>query len=319
MPGSSYSDCGETGSGKDIDFRFSKYFDVQAFGSTSGASKGRVTPLETLEDAFSVIHQELLTMLRILNKKAVGEDLPMPPLLKKAHQELRLGNVTGCDLQANGITLHYTNPLREHGVQYHLNYETGTDKLKLNVNFSAQNENQRWDKIAHFMVLLKVAGKFEIEEFDQSSRGVSYTFYLDGKDNFNSLASVLGTIELASSQIAQPTYGVPDMSLKAAYKVDNAQKGLKPIEDFRLIVEEFEKDCGIASMMKSSLVVGTLYALVEKDPSYVEAILKKCWERDVSYFYTTELSRQMLKAGHAVDTIATYALQSLFQAFRQAK
>ncbi|MBA2727267.1 MAG: hypothetical protein H0U49_03730, partial [Parachlamydiaceae bacterium] len=77
---------------ENLDLRFSKDFDVQAFGSSSGASEGRVLYPKTLEDAFSVIHQELLTMMRILNKNAVGENLPMPPLLKKAHEELRLGN-----------------------------------------------------------------------------------------------------------------------------------------------------------------------------------------------------------------------------------
>ncbi|MBA3603971.1 MAG: hypothetical protein H0W50_10120 [Parachlamydiaceae bacterium] len=292
---------------KNADLRFSKGFDVQAFGSSSGASKGRVVWPETLEDAFSAIHKELETMMRILNKNAVGEDLPMPPLLKKAHEKLRLGNAIGCDMQATGMTLHYSIPLREHGVQYHLSSETGSDKLKLGVRFSGGNENGRWDLIALFMVELKVFGKFDIRDFDINTKGVGYTFYLDRKDDFIILESILREVESASTTIA--SYGYHKM---ISEKVGNVEKELKPIEDPRLIVEQFEKNCGVNVMMRSRIVEEALKSLVEKDPSFVEAFLKKCWQTGkLDFFYNVQLPEQLLKGGHSENASTTYALQLL--------
>jgi hypothetical protein len=47
-----------------------------------------------------------------------------------------------------------------YGVQYHLSSRTGSDQATLAVRFSAQNENLRWNKIAYFLIALKVFGKF---------------------------------------------------------------------------------------------------------------------------------------------------------------
>ena len=264
----------------------------------------------TLEDAFSVIHQELLTMMRILNKNAIGNDLPMSPLLKLAHEKLKLGDGNGCDMQTIGMTLHYSKPLRDHGVQYQLSTETGSDKLKLKVRFSALNEHERWDKIAHFMISLKLAGKFDVREFEFNSMGVGFTFYLDEKDNFDSLESILRVVEVASTVIVSgPSHSMDDTFIE---KIDNSEKGLKPTKNLRLIVEQFEKDCGIISMMTNEKVIKALKLLVGEDPGFVEAILKKCWQNNISSnFINDKLPRLLLSAGHAENAVVTRALQFL--------
>jgi hypothetical protein len=298
---------------KEKDLRFSEDFDVLAFGSRSGASLGRVRSPKTLEDAFSVIHQELLTMLSILNKNAVGNDLPLTPLLETSLKTLNLGDATGYDLEEKGITLHFTSPLREHGVQYSLISKTDSDKLTLAVRFSAQNENDRWVKIANFMVTLKIEGKFDVGEFDITSRGVSFNIYLDATDNLISLKSILAKIETASTEIAQPRFGIPDMSREAASKVNNDQKGLKPIEDGHLMVEEFEKNCGIENLMSNFFARTILKYFVNTDPAFVEAILKKFWQtkNGLDVIATVSLPKMLLKAGYGASTMATRAMQLL--------
>ena len=49
--------------------------------------------------------------------------------------------------------------------------------MTLEVRYSAQNENGRWDKIAHFMTYLKIFGKFDVRDFALTSRGVGFTFH----------------------------------------------------------------------------------------------------------------------------------------------
>ncbi|HEV8052052.1 MAG TPA: hypothetical protein VGP47_06130, partial [Parachlamydiaceae bacterium] len=160
---------------------------------------------------------------------------------------------------------------------------------------------------------LKVAGKFDLKDFDLNSRGIGATFYLDGNDSFNTLMSILGTMERASTEIAQPRFGVPDISMNAALKVENTKKGLKPIEDARMIVDEFERNCGIASLMKSNFVNKLLNYLVEKDPAYVESVLKKCWLTDEfhPFSFIATLPKLLLKLNHSESVIATHALQLL--------
>lgn len=300
------------------DLRFSKNFDVQAFGSQSGASFEVISYTNeptTLEDAFSVIHQEMLAMMSILNKQAVGKELPLPSILKKTTEELSLGVLTGYDLTKGMTTLHFTHALREHGVQYHLSAKAGSDKAKLAVRFSTENQNLRWNQIVYFLITLKVFGKFDIGEFDLKSRGLGFTFNLDDKDNLKSLKTILSTIETASTEIAKPTkLGIPDMSIERASKMDNAQKNLKPFQDLRLVVQEFEKDCGIENMRDSQFLQAVLKNLVKTDPAFVEGVLKKCWQcksKGPSLFFTSVLPELLLKAGHAESTIAAHALSML--------
>ena len=299
---------------KAADFKFSQHFDVQAFGSRSGAVLGRVMYPATLEDAFSVIHQELLTLLGMLNQKACDKPIPMPPLLNNMIQELSLGSPSGTEFSSRGLSLHFTRPLREHGVQYTVHTQPRSDSATLVVRFSAQNENYRWDKIAHHVVALKILGKFDLTDMELSSRGVGFTFRVDEKDDLNSLHQVLVTLESASSAIAQPKYGLPDLGFEAIKKIKNEKKELPRIEDLKKRVQEVEKNCGLPSAMKCNYVLRDLINLVKTDPEFVESFLKKRWnsEPDESNaVLDITLPRSLAESGYAIDTICKRSMQLL--------
>jgi hypothetical protein len=294
------------------DLRFSRFFDVAAFGSRSGAALGRVQYPVTLEDAFSTIHQELLGVLAQLAKEAGGTELPKPPLVKSFLERMYLGQLTGIDLDSRKAAFHYTKPLREHGVQYHLSSRPGSDKLALEVRFSAANENDRWDKIIHYMITLKILGKFDLQDFELSDRGVGFTFHLDDKDDFKSVAKVLHTIESGSTSVASGG-GFGGMNLSEAQKVESSRKGLQSYRDGRQIIEEFEKDCGVASMISSPVIRQVVEKLVREDPAYVESVMKKAWRctQDFSPFFEQAVPGLLLDAGHAAGAISVRAVEMI--------
>lgn len=184
------------------DLRFSKFFDLTAFGSASGANHYRTKSPETLEDGFSAVHRELLRMLNLLLQRISGTFIPVPPLLKQVTESLSLGDAAGIELNTSGMTAHYTKTLREHGVQYHLSQPMGSEKVTLSIRFSAENEHDRWDRISHFVLFLKANGKFDMTDFEMGSRGVGYTFHLDARDDLATLRRVLLQIEEFSTNIA---------------------------------------------------------------------------------------------------------------------
>jgi hypothetical protein len=164
------------------------------------------------------------------------------------------------------------------------------------------------------MLALKVFGKFDLKDFEMGSRGISFTFYLDANDNIDSLAFILNSVETASTDIAKPRIGAEyDLSAKGAWSIQNASKQLLPIKDGRKIVQEYERVCGINSMLDSSRIQIILKRLVETDPAFVESFMKRAWQADIIYsssdwFLKRTLPEELIKAGHATGTICQHAL-----------
>lgn len=282
------------------DLRFSKDFDLMAFGSLSGASF--VSEPQSLEDGFSALHRELLTMLNLIFQQVSNRPIPMPPLLERVTTELRLGRAAGIELNAHGMTAYYTRTLREHGVQYRVNQPVGSESLTLSVRFSAQNEMHRWDRIAHCMLLLKIQGKFDVTDIELTSEGVGYTFHLDDNDNLDVLRELLFKFEQFSTEA--PDLGskakIPDISV-----FKNDKKGLVPWMDDRRIVQEFERGCGMESMLSNTFLLDHLKRAILEDPSFGEAFLKRAWladlNEDVQNHTDSTLPLILVKAGHAIE------------------
>lgn len=230
-------------------FKFSPGFDGMAYSSKIDSVRAEQHP-STLEDGFSVIHRELLGILNLLNESLSYDAISMVPLLRNITQRLHLGLGCGMELNLSGITVYYTEQLREHGIQYCLNQPIGREKATLSVRFSAVNEDNRWDIITHYMVLLKAFGKFDLSDFEIGSYGCGFTFHLDGKDNLQTLNHILQNIKVASNNIEGGTDLLPVSS------VNNDTKGSLPSSTNNVeIVKEIERYCGIKSMLADSMVV----------------------------------------------------------------
>jgi len=307
------------------DFAFSRDFDVNAFSSKSGAMLLRVELPQTLEDAFSAIHQELLTMLGILNHQAIGSEMRLPPLFARAIEELNLSShefsqrsaiLNGIDLNSKGVTYSFSRSLRDHGVQYQLHAPLGKNRLELRVRFSAENEGNRWEKIAQFMLMLKVTGKLDVDALQVSTCGVEYTIHLDSNDDFAAVNTILLNVEESTSSITD--YKSFDkgenrlVSLQAAQQVQNPRKQLKPVVVEEQIIQEFERVCTIASMLSCSLVQDCMRKLVTKNPAFVVSFMQKAWRsNETSQFFECDLPQALVREGHAVALVAARGMQLL--------
>lgn len=292
------------------DLRFSQYFDLLGFGSLSSSTLGRVVAPVSLEDAFSAIHRELLTILNLMNIN-LGINLQVSPLLSSITQKLTnvLGNFSGMELNVSGVTTYYTQTLREHGVQFRLHQAIGAEKVSLSVRFSAENENKRWDRILHFMIFLKIHGKFDLSEFELGGRGCGFTFHIDDNDNLQTLRDLIATIESLSS--AMPGAGVQTPPLST---INNDKKGLVPLMDDQRIVKEFEKVCGMASMMTNYDLQTHLKRAMHKDLSFAESFLKKAWKVEmmdttVSYNIDNLYPKFLISKGHALGPISLRGME----------
>lgn len=275
------------------DLRFSKHFDLTAFGSLSGAIQKKVIAPQSLEDGFSALHRELLAMLNLLFQGVSSTPIPMPPLLKRVTAESGLKNPLGVELNARGVTVYYSKTLREHGVQYVVNQPVGREKLTLSVRFSAENEADRWDKITHFILLLKVQGKFDITDLEMTSRGVGYTFHLDDNDNLETLREIIAKTEQFTCGRLEGAV-LPNIS-----REDNDKKGLVPWTDDRRIVQEFERICGIDSMLKSKDLIYHLRRAASEDPSFEEALTARASRANVNRGDADSDLSQVVESGYA--------------------
>ena len=127
-------------------------------------------------------------------------------------------------------------------------------------------------------------------------------------------------MEYSSSNIASrgSSYGI---DWQAAIKVENSQKELKPFNNPRMILEEFEKDCGVASMVGSRVVNLLCADLIATDPAYVESIVKKGWMETEGYysFFSKELPKLLVEAGHAKATVIQRSLELLNSKYNDTK
>jgi len=258
------------------DLRFSHDFDVIAYTSISGYMKywGYQGHPTTLEDGFSVIHQELLIMLNKLNKAAIPENLSLPSLIQKAQTQLMLGKKTGMEFNARGVSLYSTEPLRTHGMQYILASPPHADKITLTVQFSGPNLDHRWDRICHFMLYLKLMGKFDITDFELNRLSVGFALHLDDTDNLKNLNEVLILIKHA-------TYNnLVKITSDDACKVENIDKQGLEVFGERKIVQQFERTCGAGSWTRSKIAQSMISKLVEVDPPFVLSLIKNTWRKD---------------------------------------
>jgi hypothetical protein len=285
-------------------FHFSKDFDVAAFGAYSGASL--VNSPRTLEDAFSALHQELLTTLNVLNSELTGNTLTMPPLMERVTSTVPLGLRTGIELDASGMTVSCTKPLRAHGVQYRLHQPRGSQKLTLTMNFSGMNVLNRWDHIAYSLLLLQINGKFDVGDILISKCGMEATFHLDNNDQLETLKELLSVLEVYSTEGSDAV----DVKPPDVAQFDNSTKQLPVWKDSSRILRAFAT-LGTESLLLNPVVRQIVQQAVLAEDPFAISLFQKAWEHFDRNTQQTliNMSIELAKEGHQLEFIARRSLQ----------
>ena len=132
-------------------------FSVAAAVMNSGAVFERHMPV-TLEDCFTLIHQNLLLLITVKSNSLVDNNAMqqaiLPPTLKSAMQQIALFKSdiprqrTGLEVTAEGIEVIYNVPLRNHSAQVKLIYHRDTDTVTMAGRFYGEaRERWMWNKV----------------------------------------------------------------------------------------------------------------------------------------------------------------------------
>jgi len=126
----------------------------------------------TLEDLFSLIHQNILIATTILGKDSQIKPKQLPASLNALHAELsekvyknngpNTQGATTAALMSTTLAypiihLDYNLPLRNHSAKFFLDYNQETGEIIFNAKFFGHNNSNRMDKIAQ---LVQIEGEF---------------------------------------------------------------------------------------------------------------------------------------------------------------
>lgn len=162
----------------------------------------------TLEDLFTLFHQNILTSTAFLDQenRLPIETLPGPlqPMVKSIlNINIDRGRLkTKSELlnlshQYPFVTLDFNFPLRDHSIQYQLIYNQLDQSLTFNLKFFGANEWDRMDVIAnlaHLEMVLLGAELLTIPKFNEYSLGLEIELkFKGGEDQFNTIGPILAS------------------------------------------------------------------------------------------------------------------------------
>lgn len=163
----------------------------------------RVNKPKTLEDNFTLIHQNLEAVLAKLNKDLITDDLmkegelPKPFLsfdrnmknLQKLYKE-ELGvnplnsQCIGIKVTKERIEFQYNIPLNNHSSKLIFSYERKVKKFHTHVQFMGNNDRDRWTKLEDWVSFLDHMGILSISSpIEQNDKGLSFYWDLSTGEN----------------------------------------------------------------------------------------------------------------------------------------
>ena len=140
---------------------------------------------KTLEDAFSLIHQNLLKGVQVLLNQEMRGEKTFPPLVEGLMQgfsdsQLPL-QITGYSFPEQQMAIRYNYPMRNHSAIFDLLYDKETRSCSQKVQFLGEGitHHFRWQLVGQILKQLNRAGLLLLEhEPEISDLGISYTLKL---------------------------------------------------------------------------------------------------------------------------------------------
>ena len=132
--------------------------------------------IPTLEDMFTLIHQNLLVVLATLSKQTGVEMIAVPPLvelLKKEAERLTIqfegktssASLIGISFSDNKLTYYYNLPIRQHSNTFQIIYNMQTKTVDFSVQFLGTDVFGRWWLFAEVAYLISRLAKLSFSEF----------------------------------------------------------------------------------------------------------------------------------------------------------
>ena len=221
----------------------------------------------TLEDLFSLMHQNILASTIVLGKDSQIALDQLPDQLKSLMDQLKSNNAVsliGITHKHPVILMEFNIPLDNHSAKLTVEYNTKTQLFTIQWGFFGRNWKDRMNIIAETAALegLMLNGTLTYEpKYNDNSRVLDITWKIQG-DQIEILAkNVNGIIEHYSDLTESRCNGIEDM-LKRYLKSADSLKHLKtfPEKTLKKIEEK----------LSSSLRKSRLIALVLEDPSVLD-------------------------------------------------
>lgn len=170
-------------------------FSVQAAVLGSGALFERHLP-ETLEDVFTLIHQNLNACVSyVLAKKLPLLDITPPPLFVEALDKLshfRKTQLLGIEQESEQLVLNYNAPLRNHSSTFQLTFKEG--RLFLSVQLLGQ-ARLRWAETGHYLQTLDALSLQPLaKKFYQRGNLLSFDWCAEKVESFAQALEILNII-----------------------------------------------------------------------------------------------------------------------------
>jgi hypothetical protein len=162
-------------------------FNVAQLALDSGADFGRGTP-HTLEDMFTLIHQNLLVILGVLLNDTIPQDFPKPELFNEIQKICgTFGSTVGVTLNNDRILVKYNRTLANHSLMYELSFDKGTNQTFITVRFVGPARH-RWRWILDF-ARIQALFVLKIEDYKIGDDEVCITHEIKDQEDVNALYS----------------------------------------------------------------------------------------------------------------------------------
>lgn len=219
--------------------------------------------IETLEDAFTLIHQNLLMFSGQLLGLAITRNfylnaMPLPPLLKRSLAAVtkleRRFQFIGVECTPDTLEIAFNVPLRQHSSACKFVYDRSEQTLAQKMTFYGVKESDRWQKIGQYVTSLDETGvlKFDSPVY-MSDMGVDFSWRIDSKE---------------AVRYAMLEY---DLCCRFTYE-RNESVFLSSIENRRYIIPIAQKLAAEYLKKGDSECLGIYDRLIKLDQSFPEAL-----------------------------------------------
>ncbi len=239
----------------------------------------------TLEDLFSLMHQNILASTVIMGQalQIANEELPdILQLLVKQLNKVKNLDLLGITLTPPKLILEYNLPLRNHGAKFLFEYDLRTKCLVFTAHFFGHNGyGNRMDTIAEFA---KLEGRFidakYILEFpwDSAKGSLTFTWCLEG----HSILLLIQNIQEIINEYEPMTYGRTDHSFYNLVKrysvIPYDLKNKSQTELNTLMFLQHYYDAGLGFFLKLPQTVHLIYS-----PDEINDMILKNLEGGLSF------------------------------------
>lgn len=295
---------------------------------------------ETLEDCFTLIHQNLLLMTnRVFSEscrdlldncqdlmKDVNQALLKPFEIKGEGRSLYIqGNLSGISFDHPKMTFHYNFPLRNHSAKTDVIYDYSKNKVHVSYHVFGENENLRWT-VSEFKSVLNFSLLSNIKQnkspnFERAKDAFSFEVEIKDENDLKTLRNRIADINFTSFRNSPELFVIKQM------KID-----LNEYETTRLIhlLDKLDK-------LKMKVKSPNELKWIENETMPVKFELAKreegfdlieCLHKDPNFIYSERLSRNKdlmfqlvdkygLEHAEAIDFFDQDLILRFFQNFKK--